>query len=139
MRGMHHERIFQHKTSLFDSFWVFRPGLYSDGNQTGSFCSNCEIRHACKRRRPAYYQTGLLNRTHVVSQSAFQTNSSFDSFGNASANIFMPHFSEQHLLQSFRQISEIPTLPVDLHLEKKMDDFFATIKKKPVKLHSRRS
>lgn len=82
---------------------------------------------------------GLLNRTHVVIQSAFQTNSSFDSFGNASANIFMPHFSEQHLIQSFRQISDIPTLPVDLHLEKKMDDFFETIKKQPVKLHSRRS
>jgi len=51
----------------------------------------------------------------------------------------MPHLSEQHLMQSFRQISDIPTLPVDLHLEKKMDDFFETIKRQPVKLHSRRS
>ncbi len=115
------------------------PGSTQTAARPEAFAASVKSGPHAKNTGLHIIRQGLLNRTHIVSQSAFQTNSSFDSFGNASANIFMPHLSEQHLLQSFRQISEIPTLPVDLHLEKKMDDFFETIKKQPVKLHSRRS
>ncbi len=114
------------------------PGSTQTAARPEAFAASVKSGPHAKDTGLRIVRQGLLNRTHIVSQSAYQTNSSFDSFGNASANIFMPNISEKHVIQAFRQISEIPTLPVDLQLEKKMDDFFATVKRQPVKLHSRR-